>query len=202
MVPRAVLCYKTPLQKFQMKNTNLLNPQVASTDKYGNDFYFFLVLRWCWNVLCREWEERMGSSYLIVKCESTDNHRMMNEWWVFCALPWSLILIKRFLVLQILRYHRRSLHLSGIAALVLQHPTMILCKWPTSYSSHSQINPILPFGSRYVRIVCNVNDKSDRTGRHQALLINQEAKELTACLLFFNPCTQWSFKIQFSVWSE
>lgn len=34
----------------------------------------------------------------VVKCETTDNHGMMNEWWVFCALPWSLILIKWFLV--------------------------------------------------------------------------------------------------------
>jgi hypothetical protein len=68
-----------------MKNTNLLNPQVALTDKYGNDFAFSRAGR--------------GEVTAKIRCEMrepTDNRAMMNEWWVFCEpLPWSLILIKQ-----------------------------------------------------------------------------------------------------------
>jgi hypothetical protein len=42
MVPHWLFSCKIPLKNREMKkNTNSLNPQVASTDKYGNDFLYF-----------------------------------------------------------------------------------------------------------------------------------------------------------------
>lgn len=100
-----------------MKNTNLLNSQVASTDKYGNDFYFSTprlrvkCKKIVFAMLLPPWTKRAERKF-VVKCETTDNHGMMNEWWVFCALPWSLILIKRFLVLQNPFYQRNEILLA------------------------------------------------------------------------------------------
>lgn len=83
-------CNKTPLEKYEIKNTNLFNPQVASTDKYGNDFYIFFSFSLLTskmkkeeekNVLCdgdgSRSEERKRK--FVLKCETTDNHGMMNE---------------------------------------------------------------------------------------------------------------------------
>lgn len=122
-----------PLENRRMrKNTNLLNPQVASTDKYGNDFFFFHRLRL--QVKCEQ-QRGVKKRKFVAKCETTDNRRMMNEWWGFLALPRSLILIKRFLVSRFCVYQFRifkcegsmsavsSIYRLGGVRLVLQYNT-------------------------------------------------------------------------------
>jgi hypothetical protein len=56
------------------KIQNLLNPQVALTDEYGNDF-LFPPTSFTSEMLKSEEEKRK----FVAKCETTDNRRMMNE---------------------------------------------------------------------------------------------------------------------------
>lgn len=62
MVPHCHCSNKTPLENGEMKYTNLLNPQVASTDKYGNDFLFFSPASFTREMLSTESEGKKGSS--------------------------------------------------------------------------------------------------------------------------------------------
>lgn len=64
----------------EMKKTNLFNPQVALTDKYGNDFGFlFVKSKWnAKNVFIYDENEKQWKGKFAVKCETTDNQS--DEW--------------------------------------------------------------------------------------------------------------------------
>lgn len=153
------------------KNTNLLNPQVASTDKYGNDFLFFSTgFVYKWNVKAKRKKRKF-----VAKCETTDNRRMMNEWWGSLALPWSLILIKRFLVSRFCFITFESSNAgfyvcgfinlpTGGVRLVLQHSTNRHVKHifmqMTNLRAFINKSNLAAWVSIYGTSVCNVNDKS------------------------------------------